>query len=353
MFMTKKIKTLFIGPFSPPNSGDGVKNDYLREGFEAAGIKDIVWFDTIRRSGSRLAFYFRLFGLMATSKQIILSLNKLGRYAIIPLFWFLSLFAHKKGVLYVIGGTFDQQMDDLLPFIRKIFVQMVNRLDGVFAESKALKAGLEKRGVCNVDMLYNPRKDNGIRWRLTDENRTKAVFISRVTDDKGVTALINAVESIKYDNIDISLDVYGPIDSKYEAFFRRRVAGSNGTVAYKGILKPDEVQTILLQYHFLALPTFHYGEGLPGILVEAGLTGMPIVITRHNALPEYFRHNKSAIFVEPNYVEDLKNGILRLMNDDKLNAILSEGILETVEPFKLENVIRQSLEFMEAKGWIF
>jgi glycosyltransferase involved in cell wall biosynthesis len=349
--MKKNVKTLFLGPFSPPYTGDGVKNDYLKEGLETAGINDIIWFDTIKRDGSSLSFYFKLLKMLMLSKQIIFSLNVRGRFTIIPVFWFLSLFSKKKGVLYIMGGAFDKQLERLNLLIRKIFVGMVNKLEGVFAESKSLKQGLEKCGLKNVEMIYNPRKDDGLRWKLTENNRNKTLFISRVTDDKGVTVLMDAIESITKDKIKISLDIYGPMDKNYEDYFNKRVEKSNGTITYKGVLKPEEVQRVMLDYQFLALPTYHSGEGLPGVLVEAGMTGIPIIITRFNALPEYFTYNKDALFVEPHDAKALKIEILRLLDIEELNNKISAGILKTVEPFKLENVIKQTLNYLNNKGW--
>ena len=249
------------------------------------------------------------------------------------------------------GGTFDKQLERLNPLICKIFVKMINCLKGVFAESQILKKGLEKYGVKNVVMIYNPRKDDGLRWKQTENNKNKAVFISRVTDDKGVTDLMDAIDRINKNQTKISIDIYGPMDKNYEKYFNEKVEKSNETITYKGVLKPDEVQSVLLDYHFLALPTYHPGEGLPGILVEAGMTGIPIIITRFNALPEYFIHNQSALFVEPHDKEGLENEILRLLDDDELSSKLSAGILQTVEPFKLENVIKQSLDYLNTKGF--
>jgi glycosyltransferase involved in cell wall biosynthesis len=202
-------------------------------------------------------------------------------------------------------------------------------------------------------MIYNPRKDDGCRWKLTENNQNKIVFISRVTDDKGVTVLMDAIESIKKDGINISLDIYGPMDKNYETYFNERVKNSNGVIIYKGVLKPEEVQPVLLSYHFLVLPTYHSGEGLPGILVEAGMTGIPIIITRFNSLPEYFTHEQSALFVEPRDVDGLKKEILKLIGNKELTYQINSGLLKTVEPFKLENVIKQSLWYLSAKNWKF
>ncbi|MCA1745953.1 MAG: hypothetical protein LC643_09705, partial [Bacteroidales bacterium] len=199
-----------MGPFGPPYSGDGVKNNYLREGSEEAGIKDVEWFDTIARKGARWKNNLKLIRLMVGARQIIFSLNQNGRYYILPIFWCLSLFLKKKGVLYVVGGSFDRQLIDFLAlWKRKIFVKMLNKLDGVFAESVALKEGLEKCGLRNVVLVYNPRKDDGSQWQLDDGIRRKGVFISRVTGTKGVLVLMEAIVKLNQSGVNLNLDIYG------------------------------------------------------------------------------------------------------------------------------------------------
>jgi glycosyltransferase involved in cell wall biosynthesis len=347
-----KRKTLFVGPFGPPFNGDGVKNSYLRDGFEEAGIKDIVWFDTIARQQPRWKNNLKLIRLMVRSHQIIFSLNRNGRYFIIPLFWLLNLFFNKKGVLYVVGGSFDVQLRDFLaPWKRRIFVKMLNKLDGVFAESIALKEGLERCGLKNVVLIYNPRKDDGSQWQMNDGNRRKGVFVSRVTDTKGIFVLLEAIVKLNQSGENLELDIYGPVDAAHEQAVFRWVEAAQGQIHYKGILDPSMVQSVLTNYHFLALPTFHPGEGLPGILVEAGMAGIPIVITRFNALPEYFTHDKSALFVEPKDVYGLEHTVLRLVNDDQLANTLSEGIKRVVVPFRLESIIQQSLQLLDDYNW--
>ncbi len=347
-----KKKTLFVGPFGPPYNGDGVKNSYLREGFEDAGIQGLQWFDTIARNQPKWKNNLKLLRLMVGAKQIIFSLNRNGRYYIIPIFWLMRLFAQKKGVLYVVGGSFDQQLtNDLAPWKRRVFVKMLNSLDGVFAESTALKEGLEKCGLRNVVLVYNPRKDDGSQWQLNDSNRQKGVFVSRVTASKGILVLLEAIVKLNESGANLDLDIYGPMDAVHEKEVLRLIEKSEGRIQYKGIVDPAIVQSILTGYHFLALPTFHSGEGLPGILVEAGMAGIPIVITRFNALPEYFKQNESALFVEPKDQGELEQALLRLVKDDDLANTLSAGIKSVVVPFRLESIIHQSLQLLGDYNW--
>ena len=325
-----RIKTLFIGPFSPPYNGDGVKNSCLKDGFEASELKQIIYFDTICRSGNKWVHFARLIPLMSRSKQIILSLNKHGRFVIIWLFFLMRLLSKKKGVLYIVGGSFDIQLNQMNWLNRKMYVNAINKLDGVFAESKSLKDGLIKVGVKHVEIIYNPRKDNGEKWSLSDEVKGKLVFISRITETKGVSYLLDAGEKAIINGLDITIDFYGPIDDDYKQVFMDRVNKSAGKFNYLGLIDPSEVQTFLTKYHCLALPTYHPGEGLPGILVEAGMAGTPIIISRFNALPEYFANRESALFVEPHDVTGLVNAITELVGSSKLSNDISKGDRKSV-----------------------
>lgn len=346
-----KINTLFIGPFSPPFTGDGVKNSCLKDGFTASGTDSIQWFDTICRKGNRYLHRLSLIPLMFKADQMILSLNRQGRFAIIWIYYFLKMFTSKRAVLFVVGGTFDQQVQEMSPLNKWLYLKAIRRLDGIFAESKALKKGLLQLGLNNVELVYNPRNDTGARWQLTPEISHKAVFISRITEDKGVGVLLDALKQINNEGVDVNIDFYGPIDPEYDTEFNQKLELLGAKAKYCGQLSPSEVQNTLVNYHFLALPTFHYGEGLPGILVEAAMAGIPIIITRFNALPEYFEHEKSALLVSPHDVSDLKNHILQLTQDVNLANKLNRGILQVAEPFKTEAIINQSKALMNSYGW--
>ncbi|WP_026474917.1 glycosyltransferase family 4 protein [Alkaliflexus imshenetskii] len=346
-----KRNTLFIGPFSPPFTGDSVKNSCLKDGFIASGTDSIQWFDTICRKGNRYLHRLSLIPLMFKADQIILSLNRQGRYAIIWIFYFLKMFTAKRALLYVVGGTFDQQVQEMNPLSKRLYLKAIRRLDGIFAESKALKKGLLELGLKNVELVYNPRNDTGARWQFTTEISHKAVFISRITEDKGVGVLLDALKQINDEGMEINIDFYGPIDPDYEKEFNQKLEPLGAKAKYCGQLSPSEVQNTLVNYHFLALPTFHFGEGLPGILVEAAMAGIPIIITHFNALPEYFEHEKSALLARPHDVSDLKNLIMQLIQNENLANELNHGILKVAEPFKTEAIISQSKELMHLYGW--
>ena len=348
----KKIKTALIGPFSPPNNGDGIKNDYLKEGFDAMLSQPIECVDTIYRGQGRLRFVWRLLSLMMRSGQVVISLNKYGRILIIPFFSILKLVTSKRAVLFVIGGSFDQQLQDHPWIFRRLFVWAINRLDGVLAESYRLNNGLMQVGVVNSAVIYNPRKDSGHRWHLTEDVCNKIVFVSRVTASKGIFDLMDAVLSIHHNQQkSLVLHVFGHVDPSCGAEFNRRIASHPNLFVYGGVLAPQDVQETLSHFHLLALPTFHYGEGLPGVLVEAGFAGIPMVMTRFNSLDEYFTDGESACFVECRDVDELARKISLLLADDELAIRIAHGGQQITAPFHLQRVMNDVKLYLLSKGW--
>lgn len=332
--------------------GDGIKNDFLKQGFANVGVQHISYFDSINRGQSKAAYYKGLIAFLWQHPQLILSLNKNGRIFVVAVLFFIRLCKRKKVALYVIGGSFDRQIARLMPLFRWLYVRELNKMDVVMAESLILKKGLDEVGLRNVEIVYNPRNDSGERWNISEADPKRIVFVSRVTPTKGVADLIEAVELLNASSQEsILLDVYGDVDAGYEAEFVEKCKNSKGTIRYCGVLQPHQVQQKLTRYRLLALPTFHFGEGLPGILVESGMAGIPILITRYNSLGEYFEHDVSACFVDCHDVAGIQSQLGRMMYDDALCTNLSQGIKKVVAPFKLQAVMQLSLNILSAKGW--
>lgn len=141
------------------------------------------------------------------------------------------------------------------------------------------------------------------------EFQQKFVFVSRVIPEKGIHEIVAASEHL---SSDYTIDIYGPIDSRYinEDYF------DDKKVNYKGALTPSEVPEVLMQYDVMLLPSWFKGEGYPGIVIEALSLGMPVISTYWNSIPEI--------------LEDGYNGkLVEIQNSEKL--------LEAIVFFDIEN----------------
>lgn len=346
----QNTSTVFVGPFAPPANGDGIKNQFLKEGFSAFFENEIQYFDSINRGENKITFFRRLLNLLRKSNQIILSLNKTGRYILVPLCVIFSFFIKKKIMLFVMGGSFDAQISEMPHMLSKLFLFFLKKLDFVFVESKSVMNNLIAMGVTNCKIIYNPRKKNGARWELSAINRNKIIFISRITPTKGVLLLIEAFNKLIEKGLNLSLDFYGPIEPLFEKEFFT-IVDSCASINYKGVIDPNQVQAVFLDYHLFALPTFHPGEGLPGVLVEAGFAGVPVVISDFNSIGEYVVHRESASLVKPQCKDDLVHKLNKIIEDDHYSQSISEGIQYAVEEFHLSKIMDKVKEFSVTSGW--
>ena len=78
----------------------------------------------------------------------------------------------------------------------------------------------------------------------------------------------------------------------------------------------DEVYRELSQYDVLLLPTRWKAEGLPGILVEAKIAGVPAIVSDHNFNREIVRHEEDGIVI-PDVTADKLVTILQKLDCDR------------------------------------
>lgn len=131
--------------------------------------------------------------------------------------------------------------------------------------------------------------------------------IARLTEDKGVDLLIEAVAAMP----DVTLTIVGT--GREEGFLRQRVAE---VTAREGIMEPRiqlqaRVPDIARFYHAvdaLVLPSRdHDPFGL--VVAEAMLHGTPTIVTRACGIAGYLTHGRDALIVEANSVGALRQAI--------------------------------------------
>jgi glycosyltransferase involved in cell wall biosynthesis len=74
-------------------------------------------------------------------------------------------------------------------------------------------------------------------------------------------------------------------------------------------------------------------------IIEAQAIGRPVITSNLGAMKEVA--GKGAILVDPNSLEDIRNGILRLIKEDELRSELIHNGLENVKRFDLKRITEQ------------
>lgn len=236
----------------------------------------------------------------------------------------------KKYTYHVFAGNFHKQYASKNLLIKKIVDFTILKANQLFFETKEMVSYFEEKTNGNGIWLPNSREKKDIILKRSFER--KFVFISRILPCKGVEDILKASHDLPED---YTIDFYGPINNDYytNSYFEKT------KINYCGILAPEEVAKTIAKYNVMLLPTYCYGEGYPGTIIESLSVGVPIISTHFNAIPEIIEHEKNGILIPIKNSNALKTAILSF-NEQNYNAFVIAAS-ESFKSFNSEHVFNK------------
>lgn len=287
------------------------------------------WFSSIFN-----LFYIFSAGIFYLPKysRIILNFNNKGMLYVAPFLFLISKLFEKRVALRFFGGNSIEIIDQVPQLYKLFLVKIYKNVDFIFCETMN-EVNYFKKINSSVYWFPNCREfDSKFRRK---EYKKRIVFISQVIKSKGIEILISVIKEL---GTEYELKIYGPIldpELKY-------LEESN---YYKGILTAKEVENVLDENDVLVLPTFHKGEGYPGVIIEAYSRSVPVIATNWNSIYEIVRDNESGYLITPKSTASLKEAILKVnaSNYRKLN----EGAFKLSHSFQSFNVHNRIFELLK------
>ena len=117
---------------------------------------------------------------------------------------------------------------------------------------------------------------------------------------------------------------------------------TRNAITFTGDLDPEGVCEAYADATCFVLPAYH--EGMPMVMLEAMASGLPVVCSAINAIPEVIDHEVNGLLIEPGDQRALAGSILALLGDADLRLRLGEGARAHIEEH--HNLARQ-------KEWLF
>jgi len=254
----------------------------------------------------------------------------------------LSRMAHtlgKKVVLRKFGGSFDIYLQQVSAEKQHRSIEAIRKADLILLETKASIAHL-KGLIGDTDKIHwfpNVRKAAPPR-KVPKVFSKKLVFMSHVSDEKGVGVLLEAFCLLPKD---YQLDIYGAIkDKRYENFNWTKY-----NVSYKGEISSEEVLHKLNEYQLLVLPT-SYREGYPGIIIEALSMSIPVVSTFVGGIPEIIQDGKNGRLVEHPDAEAIAQAILSI-NESNYVAYCENAYQSFCEQFESDKTNERIISLIQ------
>lgn len=206
-----------------------------------------------------------------------------------------------------------------------------------------------------VNLGWNPERviaiPNGIdvsRLKTTSGERrvtSEVIFhigtIARLTKDKGVDVLIDAVHDLS--NVTLTIVGTGPEESSLRACTTSRP--HNLTITPWTNDLPAFYQSL----DCFVLPSREHDPfGL--VAGEAMLLGIPTIVTDACGIGGYLTHEKDALVVRAGSREELHNAIARLASDPAFrNTLAKEGQKTAEKLFSMDQMVRRYEELLGSK----
>jgi glycosyltransferase involved in cell wall biosynthesis len=274
----------------------------------------VTYYDTQQFQSNRWSL-LKMFKDVCRARQLVyLPANNNLKY-IFPILFVLSHIFRFDINYYVVGGWLSSYIKNL-----PVHRQMLKRIKGIHCETQRLKTDLETLyGFTNVDIFPNFRFFHFTPKRVCS-NKLRLVFMARIMLQKGLDWIFNLADYIvSHDLYDkISITFYGQINESDKDYFLENVSKYD-FVDYGGALQPNEIYETLCQYDCMLLPTHFYTEGLPGSIVDAYISGIPVIATNWINAMEFIDNGKSGYIIPfDNGKDELIASVLKLYNDRKL-----------------------------------
>lgn len=249
---------------------------------------------------------------------------------VFPIVYCLSLIFCFKIHYFVIGGWLREFISEL-PLHRFL----LSRISGIYAETLLLKNELEEfYNYKNVYLFPNFRFFEFNPSRTVDK-RLRLVFMARINVMKGLDWIFHLADCIKTANLEdkFLITFYGPINEPDREFFEENVR-KYAFVEYKGVLQPNEIHATLNFHDAMLLPTHYYTEGLPGSIVDAYISGIPVVVSEWKHAAEFVEDGVSGYIVPFNDGKELfVQRVMELQEDRTLLEVMQRNALIKREEF--------------------
>jgi len=134
-----------------------------------------------------------------------------------------------------------------------------------------------------------------------------ALFVGRLTPEKGVGTLLSAWEGIDY-----PLRIVG--DGSLRTQLQQQAVRTPAKVTFEGLRSHDEVAALMQAATLLVIPSEWY-EGFPVTVLEALACGTPLVVSAIGALDELIEAPTNGLKFTAGDSADLRRTVLQLLGD--------------------------------------
>lgn len=345
----KKLKCTVVGKFAYGFNvldGQTVKCDMIyKELTEYFGKNKISYVDTYNWKKNKIKMIKNAYKAIKNSDNIIIMPAHNGIKVFAPLFIILNLI-FKKRLHYVVIGSWLFNKVEKSNLLRR----SLKKFECIYVETIKLKLDLESIGFNNVVKMNNYKNIPivKIKKRVKVKKILKLCTFSRVNYNKGIEDIIHAVNCLNEKAVKFELDIFGQIDMDYTEKFNDIIKNSKEYIKYQGIVDSNKSIECIQNYDLLVFPTRYYTEGIPGTIIDAYASGVPVIASRWQNCNDIVHNKKTGYIYDFKNDEDLKSKLIYVYKNQNEIAYMGKECIKEAE--KYCNISALDILFTKIKG---
>ncbi|MEM0241194.1 MAG: glycosyltransferase family 4 protein [Candidatus Nezhaarchaeales archaeon] len=227
--------------------------------------------------------------------------------------------------------------------VRLIESYAMKKANAVIALNETMRRALVEKGGVNQDKIFvvpngvdveffKPGlRCNEVNAKYGLEGKRVVLFVGRVTREKGVHVLLEAVRILrdKHGLRDIKAVVVGPLSGSfgddtltdYARVLREYVIKNNIDAVFTGSLDIEELRYFYSCSHVLVLPS--YFEAFPMVLIEAMASGLPVIGSKTGGIVDIVENGVNGYLFEKGSANELAEKLHLVLSDESLRRKLS------------------------------
>lgn len=176
------------------------------------------------------------------------------------------------------------------------------------------------------------------------ENKDKTILFVGGLDKahyfKGVNILLQAAALIK--NIEFKLKLIGSGDLLEDFKKIAQDLKISDKTIFLGKVNKEELIKNYQEAKVLVLPSINNNEAFGIVLIEAMACGTPVIASNLPGVRSVFENNKSGLLIEPGNINDLKNKLEIILNEDKSNE-MGKNAYQLIREKYSDEVIKEKI----------
>lgn len=324
----------YLGSFPPPYGGVTVKNALLFE--EIASLTEMMKADlsAVKRRNPIGAFRF-VREMISPSGALVVGTSDSGRRRITEILARTNRKKMNRSIVFVMGGA---KLDDIR------YARELSNYKAIFVETDGMIRNYESMGLGNVRLFPNCRKRpvNPVK-PIVHSDRLSSVYFSLISAEKGAPLVLDVARRLP--NVDFHF--YGRIDSALSGTFMEGCEQLSN-VRYHGVfdsVRGDAVAE-LSQYDVHLFPSEYRNEGVPGVLVETKIAGVPTVASDRCYNGEIVRDGVEGFVLERVDADAFAAAVSRLDSDRSLLLQMKRAALASADRFYVDRYIGEIVEVL-------